>query len=173
MNRVVLLAVLVACGGTKQQVQREQQNFNCKDRYATYMVVKDISGDERGVQLDCADAGPRIKRWKVAKNGKRDEDTRNITPAQFDTAWTQIQGTGWENLKDCTNGSLEKRDPVYQFDVKDDENKASFSCQTREVPYPYFDITNSLDQLAMEGAKQLGDDEPDDAKALDKKDKNR
>jgi hypothetical protein len=173
MNRVVLLAVLAACGGTKKQVEREQQSFNCKDRAASYMAVKDISGEERGVQIDCADAGPRIKRWKTDKNGTRQEDTRAITPGQFDQAWTQIQGTGWENLKDCTNGTLEKRDPVYQFDVKDDENKASFSCQTREVPYPYFDITNALDQLGMQGGKQLGDDEPADLKALDKKDKQR
>ena len=170
MNRVVLLAVLAGCGGTKAQVQREQQAFDCKDRYATYIVAGDISGSERGVQLDCADAGPRIKRWKADKNGKRDEDARNITPGQFETAWTQIAGTGWENLKDCTNGSLGKRDPVYQFDIHDDQNKASFSCQTREVPYPYFDITNSLDQLAMQGVKQLGGDEPDD---LDQKDKQR
>jgi hypothetical protein len=170
MNRVVLLAVLAACGGTNKQVQREQQAFDCKDRYATYIVVGDISGDERGVQLDCADAGPRIKRWKTDKSGKHLEDSRNITPGQFDTAWTQIQGTGWENLKDCSNGSLGKRDPVYQFDIKDDQNKASFSCQTREVPYPYFDITNSLDQLAMQGVQQLGGDVPDD---LDQKDKQR
>jgi len=170
MNRVVLLAVLAACGGTNKQVQREQQAFDCKDRYATYIVVGDISGDERGVQLDCADAGPRIKRWKTDKTGKHVEDSRNITPGQFDTAWTQIQGTGWENLKDCSNGSLGKRDPVYQFDIKDDQNKASFSCQTREVPYPYFDITNSLDQLAMQGVQQLGGDVPDE---LDQKDKQR
>jgi hypothetical protein len=170
MNRVVLLAVLAGCGGTNKQVQREQQAFDCKDRYATYIVVGDISGDERGVQLDCADAGPRIKRWKTDKTGKHLEDSRNITPGQFDTAWTQIQGTGWENLKDCSNGSLGKRDPVYQFDIKDDQNKASFSCQTREVPYPYFDITNSLDQLAMQGVQQLGGDVPDE---LDQKDKQR
>lgn len=170
MNRVVLLAVLAGCGGTNKQVQREQQAFDCKDRYATYIVVGDISGDERGVQLDCADAGPRIKRWKTDKTGKHVEDSRNITPSQFDTAWTQIQGTGWENLKDCSNGSLGKRDPVYQFDIKDDQNKASFSCQTREVPYPYFDITNSLDQLAMQGVQQLGGDVPDE---LDQKDKQR
>lgn len=173
MNRVVLLGVLAACGGTSKQVQREQQQFNCKDRAASYMAVKDISGEERGVQIDCAEVGPRIKRWKTDKNGTRQEDARNITPGQFDAAWKEIAGTGWENLKDCTNGTLEKRDPVYQFDVKDDENKASFSCQTREVPYPYFDITNALDQLGMEGSKQLGNDEPDDLKALDKKDKQR
>jgi hypothetical protein len=162
MNRVVLMAVLVACGGTNKQVRREQQAFDCKDRYATYIVVGDISGDERGVQLDCADAGPRIKRWTTDKQGAHQEDARNVTPGQFETAWTQIQGTGWENLKDCTNGSGGKRDPVYQFDIKDDENKSSFSCQTRDVPYPYFDITNSLDQLANSGVHQLGGDDSDD-----------
>jgi hypothetical protein len=173
MKWLVVLAVLASCGGTSKQVEREQQAFKCKDRYATYLVVHDISGDERGAQLDCAEAGPRVKRWKTDKNGTHQEDSRPITPGQFDKAWAQIQGTGWENLKDCANGTLEQRDPVYQFDIKDDENKSSFSCQTREVPYPYFDITNTLDQLVMEGAKQLGDDEPADMKALDKKDKQR
>ena len=171
MRKWVLLAVLASCGGTSAQVKREQQSFACKDRMATYTVVHDISGDERGVQLDCAEAGPRVKRWKTDKSGTRQEDAHNIPPGQFDTAWKEVNGTGWENLHDCTNGTLGKRDPVYQFDIKDDENKGSFSCQTREVPYPYFDITNALDQLAMEGVKQLGDDEPADMKALDKKDK--
>jgi hypothetical protein len=173
MNRVVLLAALVACGGAQKQAEREQQPFNCKDRIASYMAVKTMAGEERGVQIDCAEAGPRITRWKTDKDGTRQEDKRNITPGQFDAVWSQIAGTGWENLKDCTNGTLEKRDPVYQFDVADDENKSSFSCQTREVPYPYFDITNALDQAAMQGAKQLGDDEPADLKALDEKDKQR
>lgn len=173
MNRVVLLGALAACGGTAKQVQREQQPFDCKDRTASYVVVGDISGDERGVQIDCAEAGPRVKRWKTDKDGTRQEDAHNITPGQFEATWTQVAGTGWENLKDCTNGSLEKRDPVYQFDIKDDENTSSFSCQTREVPYPYFDITNALDQIAMSSGKQLGDDEPADMKELDKKDQQR
>jgi len=173
MRRVVFVAVLAACGGTSKQVQRERQSFSCKDRSASYVVVGDISGDERGVLLDCADAGPRIKRWKSDKKGARQEDTRPITPGDFDKAWAQVQGTGWENLHDCSNGTMGKRDPVYQFDVKDDENKASFSCQTREVPYPYFDIVNPLDLLGSQGTKQLGDDEPADMKALDEKDKQR
>jgi hypothetical protein len=40
------------------------------------------------------------------------------------------------------------------------------------MPYPYNDISDPLDMLANSG-KQLGDDEPADAKALDKKDKQR
>ncbi len=173
MRWVVLCIGLAACGGQKDQIRREQEAFNCHDRYASYQAVKHISGDEIGVQIDCAEAGPRIKRWKQDKGGKRDEDVRPISPAEFDKTWNEIAGTGWENLKDCDNGSLDKHDPVYVFDIKDDENKASFQCQTREVPYPYFDITNALDLAAHQGHKQLGDDEPADAKALDHKDKQR
>lgn len=165
-----LLAV-AACGGAQRG--GEQVSFACKERSASYLAVKHISGDEIGVVMDCSAAGPRIKRWRQDKHGKRDEDTRAISPTEFDKTWSEIAGTGWENLKDCGNGSLDKHDPVYTFDIKDDQNKASFSCQTRDVPYPYFDITNALDLAANQGRKQLGDDEPAEAKALDKKDKQR
>lgn len=169
---VVLAAAAAACGGP-QRGEGSGEQFACKDRSASYMATKHISGDEIGVLIDCAQAGPRIKRWKQDKVGKRDEDVRFITPKQFDDTWREIAGTGWENLKDCDNGSLDKKDPVYVFDIKDDENKSSFQCQTREVPYPYFDITNALDLIANQGRKQLGDDEPGEAKALDHKDKQR
>jgi hypothetical protein len=172
--RAAALAItLAACGGTRAQVEREQQAFQCHDRIASYAAVKHISGDEIGVQIDCAEVGPRIKRWKTAKTGQHVEDAHNLTPGEFDKVWREIDGTGWPNLKDCANGSLGKSDPVYQFDIKDDQNKASFSCQTRDVPYPYFDITNALDLAAAQGRGQLGDDEPAEAKALDKKDKQR
>jgi hypothetical protein len=167
------MLVLVACGGTRKQVEDEQVRFDCRDRSASYMAVHHISGDEIGYLLDCAEAGPRIKRWKADKMGKRVEDVHPIAPPEFDKAWREIDGTGWPNLKDCANGSLEKRDPVYTFDIKDDQNKASFQCQTLEVPYPYFDITNALEFVANKGKKQLGDDEPADAKALEHKDKQR
>jgi hypothetical protein len=140
---------------------------------ASYVAMKHIGGDELGVLIDCEAAGPRIKRWRTDRNGERVADERAITPGDFDKAWKEIDGTGWSNLKDCANGSLDKRDPVYVFDVKDDTYKASFQCQTREVPYPYNDITDVLDLLASQGRKQLGDDEPAEAKALDHKDKQR
>ena len=169
-----ILCACAACGGAqKHQIESERESFACKDRSASYMATKHISGDEIGVLIDCKEQGPRVKRWKTSKTGEHIEDTHGITPGEFDKAWSEIAGTGWENLRDCANGSGEKRDPVYVFDIKDDESSASFQCQTREVPYPYFDITNALDLLANEGRKQLGDDEPAEAKALDKKDKQR
>ena len=175
MRTFAIGCVLVAaCGASqREQAKSEAEGFNCRERTASYIVTKHISGDELGVQIDCAAAGPRIKRWKVSKTGERNEDTRGISPAEFDKVWNEIDGTGWPNLRDCANGSLGKRDPVYVFDVKDDQNQQTFQCQTIEVPYPYFDITNALDLAAHQGRKQLGDDEPADAKALDHKDKQR
>jgi hypothetical protein len=168
----LLVAVLVAaCSGAQKRANQDQQSFNCRDRIASYVATGHISGDELGVQMDCAEAGPRIKRWRTDKAGKREEDAHALSPADFDRTWKEIDGTGWENLRDCGNGSLEKRDPVYQFDIKDDQNQASFSCQTREVPYPYTDITDVLDLMAQKGRGQLGDDEPADMKAMDHKEK--
>lgn len=172
MKRVLFFAALAACSGAQRQADREAQQFDCRDRRASYIATKHIGGDEIGVQIDCEE-GPRIKRWKTDKTGKHEEDTRGLTPGDFDKTWREIDATGWPFLTDCTNGSLEKSDPVYVFDIKDDTNKKSFQCQTREVPYPYNDITDALDLMASQGRKQLGDDEPAEAKALDKKDKNR
>jgi hypothetical protein len=173
MKRVIFLAALAACGARQHQADREAQDFNCRDRAASYIATGHIAADEIGVMMDCAEAGPRIQRWKVDKQGNRVADEHPLTPSDFDKVWTEIDGTGWENLHDCTNGTLEKTDPVYVFDIKDDSNQASFSCQTREVPYPYNDITDTLDMMAAKGQGQLGDDEPADAKALDHEDMQR
>jgi hypothetical protein len=172
MMRLAILVLVASCGGNRAQIEAEREPFNCKARSATYQAAKHISGDELGVLLDCEAAGPRVKRWKTSRDGKHVEDTRAITPGEFDHAWKEIEGTGWPNLHDCANGSLEKGDPLYSFEIKDDENSAKFECQTRVMPYPYNDITDPLDMLANKG-KQLGDDEPADAKALDKKDRQR
>lgn len=166
---VVAAALALACGGSRKPVERESQAFDCRDRVASYLATKHISGDEIGVQIDCAQAGPRIKRWKSDKAGARKEDARALTAGEFDKIWAEIDGTGWPNLRDCANGTLGKSDPVYVFDVHDDQNKASFQCQTRTVPYPYNGITDPLDFAAQQGKSQLGDDEPAELKALDKK----
>jgi hypothetical protein len=179
MTRVWTIAAVTtawtaaACGSRQHQADREQQYFECRERQASYVASKHIAGDELGVMIDCASDGPRIRRWRTDKMGKRDEDGRALTPGEFDRIWKEIDGTGWPNLGDCANGSLEERDPVYVFDVKDDSHQATFQCQTRVVPYPYNDISDVLDLAAAQGRGNLGDDEPSEAKALDRKDKQR
>src|SRR5205085_11220920 len=151
--RNALLLLLVACGPSRQQkALAEQEPFDCKERLISYVVSGHMAASELGVQMDCSE-GPRIKRWKVDKAGKRLEDTRAMTPGEFERVWREIDGTGWVNLKDCANGSGGKQDPIYVFDVKDDQNKASFQCQSVSMPYPYNGLVDPLDVASQQGRK--------------------
>lgn len=168
MRSLMLLAVCACGASTRKQASIEAQDFTCKDRHVSYMTSHHMSGDEIGVQMDCSN-GPQIKRWKTSRAGKRVEDAHPLTPGEFDDIWRQIDGVGWVFLRDCTNGTGGKTDPIYMFEVKDDQNQTTFQCQSVTMPYPYDAIVNPLDLAAAQGRKQLGDDEPDDLKALDKK----
>jgi hypothetical protein len=166
---VVLLAA--ACGGRQAQATREMQDFKCKDRGVQYTITGHMSGAELGVQMDCAFEGPRIKRWRVDKQGTRTEDARSMTPGEFDDVWSQIGGIGWENLKNCTNGTEGKNDPLYKWVIKDDQNSNAFECQSVTAPFPYNSLVDPLDIAAARSGRQLGDDEPADLKKYEKKDK--
>ena len=168
-----LAGSLAACGGSRDQIAREAQSVDCRGRRASYVAARHMAGDEIGVQIDCAEAGPRIKRWRVDKAGTRQDDARGMTPGEFDKVWKEIDGTGWPYLHDCSNGTGGKLDPVYMFDIKDDQNKAAFQCQSQSMPYPYNDIVDPLDLASQQGRRQLGDDEPAEMKALDRKAKQR
>ncbi|CAN5754529.1 hypothetical protein BH11MYX2_BH11MYX2_33490 [soil metagenome] len=173
MSKWVALAVVVVlggCGARQKQANDEQQDFACKDRYASYIATNHLGGSEIGVQMDCADQGPRIKRWRIEKAGNRLEDARAMTPGEFDDLWAKIDASGWAYLKDCENGTAGKHDPIFVFDVKDDQQTNSFQCQSQQMPFPYNTITDPLDVAAQKDNKQLGDPEPDDLKKLDKKD---
>lgn len=173
MRRAALFVVVVVagCGGRQKQANAEMQSFACRDRFAIYTAQQHLGG-ELGVQLDCADAGPRLQRWRVARDGTRVEDARGMTPGEFDDVWDQIDATGWQNLKDCANGGGDK-EPTYQFRMMDDQAQSSFACQATTQPFPYNTIVDALDMAAAQGRKQLGDDEPADLKALDHQDQQR
>jgi hypothetical protein len=84
---LVGIIVLTSCGGAQKQANREMQNFECKDRAINYTVSHHMGGAELGVQMDCIEQGPRIKRWKVDDKGTRTEDARGMTPPEFDDVW--------------------------------------------------------------------------------------
>ena len=123
--------------------------------------------------MDCETKGPQVTRWRVLRDGTRVEDARAMTPTEFDDVWRQVAGSGWENLTDCTNGTLAEGDPVYVFDVRDDQNTAVFKCQSQTVPYPYTALVDPLDMAAHRGRGQLGDLEPDELKQYEHKDRQR
>jgi len=165
MRDLMLVVVGVACGGARRApIARETQQFSCRGRIASYAVVHHLGGEELGVQIDCAQVGPRIQRWRTDKIGTRQEDARSMTPGEFDDVWREIDGTGWPNLRDCTNGTAGKRDPIYMFDVKDDQNQSSFQCQSQSMPFPYNAIVDPLDVAAQHGVRQLDNTgDPDEA----------
>jgi hypothetical protein len=143
----IAFVILVGCGGSQHGGGESLASFQCKERSAEYIVVGGMAGDELGVALDCKDAGPRVRRWRVAHDGTRDDAAKSLSPGEFDDVWARIQDSGWANLKDC--GPAKSGDPVYTFDVKNDQNAASFSCAGRgELPFAYQTIVNELDQSA-------------------------
>ena len=99
---------------------RESVDFRCRERIVSYVAMHHMAGSEVGVQMDC-EHGPRIKRWRQDRQGKRDEDAHPISPQDFEKTWREIAGTGWENLHDCGNGTLEKHDPHRQRAVPPEE----------------------------------------------------
>jgi hypothetical protein len=147
MRRFLLLAVIAGCGPKPEAEPASWANFQCNDRKAAYFVVGSMSGKESGVELDCDKSGPRISRYVVDKGGTKAEDARAITPGEFDASWTRIDGAGWRNLGDCS-GDKGKNIPVYQFDISDDEGKASFECDALHPGFPYDSIVQELDDLA-------------------------
>ena len=168
----VAMISLASCGGAKARGGGGDSSFDCKARSVKYVATNHMGGSEIGVDMDCS-SGPRIARWRVDKAGGRQDDTRGMSPDEFDRIWREIEGTGWQNLKDCANGTMGKNDPVYKFEIKDDQAEASFSCQSQAMPYPYNAIVDPLDLAAQEGRKQLGDDEPEEMKKMDAKDRHR
>nr|HEX4317437.1 hypothetical protein [Kofleriaceae bacterium] len=156
--RVVLAAAVAvttaACAHKAQVTSDEGQSFDCRARTIAYVAAHTMGAAEIGVEMSCAN-GPSLKHWRVdEKTSKRDEQSRPMTPAEFDKVWAQVAGTGWENLKDCTNGDGGKSAPLYQFDVKDDQNTASFSCQSLRLPYPYNDLADPLDAAVQGGGNE-------------------
>jgi hypothetical protein len=148
MKKPLLIAgLLVASCGGHQHAGEDLAGFDCRGRSAEYIVVGSMAGEELGIALDCKDAGPRVRRWRVGHDGTRDDQAKSMTPHEFDDTWARIQDTGWGNLHDC--GKAKSGDPVYTFDVKNSENANSFSCSGRgDLPFPYSALVNELDQAA-------------------------
>jgi hypothetical protein len=175
MRRAAATAAIALCAGcgpsAAELARREGRDFDCRDRSISYTANRHIAGEELGVLMDCAVAGPRLVRWKSDRTGNRIEDKFSLSPAEFDRVWREIAGTGWENLQDCTTGSLLKQDPIYVFEVRDDQNQATFQCQSKVMPFPYNGLVDPLDMASQRGRRQLGDEEPADLKELEKREK--
>ncbi len=134
-----------ACGSPHRELLEQNAQFDCRDRYAAYLVSGSLAAAEAGVQVDCAEAGPRVVRWTVTRDGNREEHAGSLGVGEFDRMWEKIEGAGWRYLGDC-DGTGQPGDPVYTFDVKDWNGTASFSCTNAgPLPFPYNTLVDELD----------------------------
>ena len=137
-----------ACGGASHGAHGGDDGFDCRDRAASYVVVGSLAGAEVGVAMDCAERGPRLRRWVVVSGDERDERARSMTPREFEDIWSRIEGAGWRFLEDCDSNAA-PTDPIYTFDVKDWNGTVSFACAGRgPLPFPYAGLIDELDQAA-------------------------
>lgn len=158
---VLGVAAAAGCANPNAQRLRDNREFECRDRSAAYTLLGSLAGAEVGVQMDCAEAGPRIMRWTVSRDGVRDERQASMGVKEFDRIWARIDATGWRNLKDCT-GTGGPSDPVYDIEVKDWQRQNAFTCVNEgPLPHGYYAVVQELDlrAAAIGGPEPRGTDE--------------
>lgn len=154
-ERLIALALAAACAACGPASERQTDTtvvdatFQCNERRVEYVVAGGFAASEAGVTVQCGDGGPRLIKWQVSDDGERDESNHPLTSDQFNELWDVIDGTGWRNLgKKCKNRGVAKVDPVYTIEVVDDAAKRTFTCQGKELPFPYDRFITELDVRA-------------------------
>lgn len=163
MGKIIIVTAalaLAACGNPNKRMLEENADFDCRERTASYVVMGSLTAAEVGVLVDCVEHGPRVVRWTVTKEGNRDEYSGSLGVHEFDRLWEKIDGAGWRFLEDC-EGTGQPGDPIFNFDVKDHNQQATFACtHAGPLPYPYNTIVDELDFKAAAAAPK-GRDKPD------------
>ncbi len=153
MRTLMILALLTtACGGKQTTTTRaDLENFDCKERRAAYVATGTFAGREVGVVIDCAERGPRVKKWRLLGEGDdRKTIEHSLTPGEFDTLWEKLESTGWRQLEDCDNPDAVEGDPEYKIGIKDHALAVAVTCAGKELPFPYNRLVNELDLKVAE-----------------------
>ena len=149
---VVLACLAPGCGGGQSRGAAEDvRNFQCRNRRVAYIATNHFAGPEVGVVIDCAERGPRVKRWVVIDDsGGKQTGEHSLTARVFDDLWEKIESTGWHNLGDCDNPGAGEGDPAYKFGIQDENGSVSLACEGKELPFPFDRLLNELDLLVAE-----------------------
>lgn len=146
------LAILAGCHGKKGAAPvMDDPNFNCADRRIAYIATGGFAGPEVAVVADCAESGPRIKKWIVMDDaGTRKDGAHSLTGGEFDDLWEKIESTGWRNLGDCDQTEAREGEPLYRFSVANNQVNKDLLCAGKVLPFPFDRIANELDLLTAE-----------------------
>ncbi len=153
MRHLLFAALLLAgCPGGKGATSGAEEvdpAFECNERQVGYVVSGGFAAAEAAVTVDCESGRPRLTRWMVNDAGEKTSRTKDIGSAAFDELWQSIEATGWRYLEEkCDESAASKTDPVYTIDVADYSGRKSFTCQGKELPFPYDRFITELDVRA-------------------------
>ena len=149
----------------RSEPTREQQPFNCKDRIASYIASSHMGGDELGVQMDCAEAGPRIKRWRTDKTGhapgRHAPDDAAASSTRCGARSTAPAGRTCKRLHERHARASATRSTCSTSRTTRTRRRSS----ARRARCPTRTTTSSTRSTCSprKGQGQLGDDEPADA----------
>ena len=134
-------------GGAAQPADLE--GFRCNDRSAQFMLVGSFAAAELGVGASCEGDKPVLTKWFVEDGATdRDESTFDISAAEFERLWQQLDDAGWRNLTDCLNPDAGDGEQVATFDITDGDSRVSLACQGKNQPFPYDRLANAFQELA-------------------------
>jgi hypothetical protein len=150
MKRFVWIVVgaVAACGGSQRGGGGDDENasFECGGRRAEYMMSGGMMYPEQGVRMKCDGDIPLVEEYFTSDDGSEKKRSARIPVAAWEASWKDFDNSGWERLEDCTNKAVKEKDPIYTFEIADEDRTVSFRCQGDPLPYPFDVVVSSLDR---------------------------
>ncbi len=155
---LTLLALLLAAcpggGAAKRSTTVTDDDFKCNGRRAEYAVAGGLMSRQQsglvepnvGVVVTCV-GSLHLEKWRLLDNGRKSA-SHSLTEGEFEEFWGQIEDVGWRNLTDCNNPNAAPDDPVFEFNIADDDSSVQLTCAGKELPFPFDRLRNLFDTTA-------------------------
>jgi hypothetical protein len=121
--------------------------FVCKERRAAYQVTGSMLGPTFSVRMFCDGDRPMVEEIRTDERGVEAKRGSAVSADAWETAWRQVQATGWRFLKDCNVVEMDDKAPFWVFEIGDSDRSVSITCKTLSPPFPYDSLKNALDEL--------------------------
>ncbi len=157
--RIALVGVLMvtACGGTQRHAGGGGADFKCGGRRAEYMESGSIMYAEQGVRMKCEGDVPMVEEYYDSDDGKEKKRSAKIGAGAWNKSWEDLENGGWRRLTDCSNPEAGDKDPIFTFEIADEDKTVTFRCQGKQLPFPFDTVLNALDnakgELPAEGGE--------------------
>lgn len=143
--------LLAACGGApKRGGGGGDKDFVCNGRRAEYMQSGGMMYPEQGVRMKCDGNVPLVEEYYTNADGSEKKRAARVTASAWESSWNDFENAGWRRITDCDNPAAVEKDPLYTFEIADEDKTVSFRCQGSELPFPHDTILVALDKAKGE-----------------------